>query len=219
MNAAPVSRRVRPAKAPLSREVVIETGLRILDTDGLAALTMRRVAQELDTGAASLYVYVAHRDDLMTGMLDHVLSTVTTPSGGDWRQRLTTLVENAIEALGRHEGLALHAFARIPATEHALGLIEHLLALLREGGLDPATATGAVDLIHRHITAEAAERAACNLAGGSEYITERFAELPAERYPTIVALRAQRPSSGDARARWALRALLDGIIATPVDAR
>ncbi|MBW0275088.1 TetR family transcriptional regulator [Nocardia sp. MH4] len=225
MNAAPVSRRARPAKAPLSREVVIETGLRILDTDGLAALTMRRVAQELDTGAASLYVYVANRDDLMTGMLDHVLSTVTTPTEGDWRQRLTAVVASAVEVLGRHEGLALVAFGRIPTTEHALGLIEQLLALLREGGLDPATATWAVDLIHLHITAEAAEQAAYNTQGGteSEYLAEigrRFAELPAERYPTIVALREQMlAGDGDARGRWALRAMLNGILATPVDAR
>ncbi|MFE3546344.1 TetR/AcrR family transcriptional regulator [Nocardia sp. NPDC059177] len=219
MNAAPVSRRARPAKAPLSREIVIEAGLRILDTDGLAALTMRRVAQELDTGAASLYVYVANRDDLMTGMLDQVLSTVAVPTEGDWRVRLTTLVETVIDALGRHEGLAMVAFGRIPTTGHALGVVEQVLALLREGGLDPATAAWAVDLIHLHITAEAA----C-AAGGTEpaYLTEitrRFAELPADRYPTLVALRAQLlDGDGEARARWALRALLNGILATPVPA-
>lgn len=224
MNAAPVSRRARPAKAPLSREVVIETGLRVLDTDGLAALTMRRVAQELDTGAASLYVYVANRDDLMTGMLDHVLATVTTPAGGDWRQRLTAVVESAVEVLGRHEGLALVALGRIPTTEHALGLIEQLLALLREGGLDPATASWAVDLIHLHITAAAAEQAAYDTKGGteSEYLADiarRFDELPAERYPTIVALRGPMlAGDGDTRARWALRAMLNGILATPVSA-
>ncbi|MFF2087121.1 TetR/AcrR family transcriptional regulator [Nocardia sp. NPDC058176] len=222
MNAAPVSRRARPAKAPLSRDIVIETGLRILDTEGLAALTMRRVAQELDTGAASLYVYVANRDDLMTGMLDHVLAGVPAPTGGDWRQRLTALVETTVDALARHEGLALVAFGRIPATEHALGLIEQLLALLREGGLDPATATWAVDLVHLHITAEAAEQAAYNTRGGAEAdhlaeISRRFAELPAERYPTIVALRSHMlEGDGDERARWALRTVLNGILATPV---
>ncbi|MGW6120161.1 GNAT family N-acetyltransferase [Nocardia sp. NPDC055165] len=181
MNAAPVSRRARPAKVPLSRELVIETGLRILDTEGAAALTMRRVAKELDTGAASLYVYLAHRDDLLTGMLDHVLSQVKAPAEGGWRTRVTQLVESAIEALGRHDGLALVAFGRFPTTEHALGLIEQLVALLRDGGLDPATSTWAVDLIYRHIAAESVQRTA-----------------------------------GDIRARWALRALLNGIIATPV---
>lgn len=180
MNAAPVSRRARPAKVPLSRDLVIETGLRILDTDGSAALTMRRVAKELDTGAASLYVYVANRDDLLNGMLDHVLSQVTVPAEGDWLARVTRLVESAIEALGRHDGLAVVAFVGFPATDHALGLREQLLALLREGGVDPATAAWAVDLIYRHIAAESVERA-----------------------------------GDDARARWALRALLNGIIATP----
>ncbi|WP_410874975.1 GNAT family N-acetyltransferase [Nocardia sp. A7] len=180
MNAAPVSRRARPAKVPLSRDLVIETGLRVLDTDGSAALTMRRVAKELDTGAASLYVYVAHRDDLLTGMLDHVLSQVTVPAEGDWRARMTRLVESAIEALGRHDGLALVASGRSPITEHALGLREQVLALLREGGVDRATAAWAVELIYRHIAAEAVERA-----------------------------------DGEARAHWSLRALLNGIIATP----
>lgn len=183
MNAAPVSRRARPAKAPLSRDLVIETGLRILDTSGAAALTMRRVAQELDTGAASLYVYVANRDDLLRGMLDHVLSHVPVPTEGNWRTRLTCLVEAAIEALGRHEGLALVAFERTPTTEHALVLIEQLLALLREGGLDPATAAWAIDRIYLHIAAEAA---------------------------------GQSVGDGAARARWALRALLNGFVATPV---
>ncbi len=181
MNAAPVSRRARPAKVPLSRDLVIETGLRVLDSEGSAALTMRRVAKELDTGAASLYVYVANRDDLLTGMLDHVLSQVTVSAEGDWRARVTRLVESAIEALGRHDGLALVAFGGFPATEHALGLREQLLALLREGGVDRATATWAVDLIYRHIAAESAERA-----------------------------------GGDARVGWALRTLLNGIVATPV---
>ncbi|MFD4462493.1 TetR/AcrR family transcriptional regulator [Nocardia sp. NPDC058480] len=219
MNAAPVSRRARPAKVPLSRDLVIETGLRVLDTDGSAALTMRRVAKELDTGAASLYVYVANRDDLLTGMLDHVLSQVPVPADGDWRTRVTQLVETSIDALGRHDGLALVAFGRFPTTEHALGLIEQLLCLLSEGGLDPATATWAVDLIYLHIAAEAAENSG---AGGAAYradVSRRLADLPA-RFPTMTAWQTHlRDGDGAARARWALRALLNGIVATPVGAR
>lgn len=57
----------------------MRTGLRILDRDGLDALTMRRVAKELDTGPASLYVYVANRDDLMAAMLDAALAQVPLP--------------------------------------------------------------------------------------------------------------------------------------------
>ncbi|MFD3747254.1 TetR/AcrR family transcriptional regulator [Nocardia sp. NPDC058633] len=218
MNAAPVSRRARPAKVPLSRDLVIETGLRILDTDGSTALTMRRVAKELDTGAASLYVYVANRDDLLTGMLDHVLSQVPVPTEGDWRARVTRLVETAIEALGRHDGLALVAFGRYPTTEHALTLIEELVTLLREGGLDPSTATWAADLIYLHIAAEAAENSGAPDSAHRADISRRSAEPPIHRFPIPLDRQTHR-SDGDARARWALRALLNGIVATPVDAR
>ncbi|WP_228002248.1 TetR/AcrR family transcriptional regulator [Nocardia australiensis] len=223
MSAAPVSRRARPAKAPLSRETIVETGLRILDAEGLAALTMRRVAQDLDTGAASLYVYVANRDDLMAAMLDQVLGTVPLPTGGTWRDRIITLVESVVAAMGRHEGLALVALGAKPTSPNALLLVERLLTLLEEGGLDARTNSWAVDLIYLHITARAAQQSVDNVEGGSEedYVAgiERIsARLPVEGDPSIVSMRDQvLGGGGDSREAWALRVLINGILATPVD--
>ncbi|WP_063053622.1 TetR/AcrR family transcriptional regulator [Nocardia arthritidis] len=220
MSAAAVSRRARPAKAPLSREVIVETGLRILDRDGAAALTMRRVAQDLDTGAASLYVYVANRDDLMTAMLDHVLGRVPEPAGASWRERLTALADAMVAAMSRHEGLALVALGVIPSSPNALRLMELMLGSLLGAGLDDRTASWAVDLLFLHITASAAEQSAHNTGGGTEQeylaaIERRFAELPADRYPTVVAMRdALLSGDGDARAAWAVQVLLNGILAT-----
>jgi len=54
-------------------DVVVAAGLAILQAEGLDAVTMRRVATELDTGAASLYVYVANRDAMLEAMLDAVI--------------------------------------------------------------------------------------------------------------------------------------------------
>lgn len=222
MSEAPVSRRARPAKAPLSREVIIETGLRILDQEGLAALTMRRVAQDLDTGAASLYVYVANRDDLMAAMLDHVLGTIEQPAGGSWRERLVALVQASVAAMSRHEGLAVVALGAIPTGTNALVLIDRLLALLAEGGVDERTNSWAVDLLFLYITAAAAEQSAYNTKGmrAEAHLAEvekRFAGLPADRYPMIVTMRESlMAGDGDARAQWALRVLIEGILATPV---
>ncbi|MFI6172585.1 TetR/AcrR family transcriptional regulator [Nocardia sp. NPDC051052] len=222
MNTAPVSRRARPAKAPLSRDVIIETGLRILDGDGLAALTMRRVAQELDTGAASLYVYVANRDDLMAAMLDHVLGTLEEPAGGTWRERLVALVDAAVAAMSRHEGLALVALGSIPTAPNTLLLMDRMLALFAEGGVDEMTNSWAVDLLFLHVTAAAAEQSAYNTKGmrAEEHLADvakRFAELPADRYPMIVGMRESLMiGDGDAREKWALRVLIEGILATPV---
>ena len=82
------STRDRPAKAPLSREAVVDAGLSVLRRAGLDAVTMRAVAAELDTGAASLYVYVANRDELLNQMFDAVASEVDLgpePDPACWR--------------------------------------------------------------------------------------------------------------------------------------
>ncbi|MEV8634393.1 TetR/AcrR family transcriptional regulator C-terminal domain-containing protein [Streptosporangium sp. NPDC051023] len=216
---APVSRRARPAKAPLSREVIVRTGLKVLDRDGLDALTMRRVGQELDTGAASLYVYVKNREDLMDAMLDTALADVPLPAEGPWQQQVEELVVSATEAMSRHEGLALVALGGIPSGEHALRILDRLLALLKDGGLDDMTAAWAVDLLYLYITAGAAEQGAYNTTDRTQgqhlADAERlYAELPADRYPMITALRGPLLSAGD-RERWGLQVLLNGILNTP----
>jgi len=221
----PISRRARPAKAPLTREVIVRTGLAVLDRDGMDALTMRKVAQELDTGAASLYVYVKNREDLLAAMLDEAFADVIGKvTGDDWRERLTSLVEISVDAMASHRGLALVALGGVPTGLNALLILDSTLALLKEGGLDDATASWAVDLLHLHITATAAEQSAHDEmaadgqteAGHLQQANDHFAALPPDRYPMIVSLREQLLSgSGDQRARWSLNVLLNGILSTP----
>src|SRR6185437_6867831 len=67
------SRRERPAKPALTRDGIVAAALGILREEGLGKVTMRRVAQELDTGHASLYVYVRDTGDLHAQVLDALL--------------------------------------------------------------------------------------------------------------------------------------------------
>src|SRR5271163_3439474 len=87
------STRDRPAKSPLSEGAVVDAALAILKSDGAEAVTMRRVAAALDTGAASLYVYVAGREGLQLAMLDRVTADVAleTPDPSRWREQLHAL--------------------------------------------------------------------------------------------------------------------------------
>src|SRR4051794_27846551 len=71
-----VSPRERPARPPLSREAVLEAGLHVLRTRGIEGVTMRAVAAEIETGPASLYVYVTNRKDLLDQMFDLVAGSV-----------------------------------------------------------------------------------------------------------------------------------------------
>src|SRR3954462_6075528 len=100
-DATPRSRRDRPAKPALSREAIIEAGLAIARTEGIDALTMRRLAQALDTGPASLYVYVANRDALWELLFDAALATVT-PEPTDptrWREQLHQLATRIVRMM------------------------------------------------------------------------------------------------------------------------
>ncbi|MFD8993508.1 TetR/AcrR family transcriptional regulator [Streptomyces abikoensis] len=219
MSTQPISRRTRPAKAPLSRDIIVRTGLEILDRDGLDALTMRRVAKELDTGPASLYVYVANRDDLMAAMLDEALTQVPLTSQGTWREQLQALATTAIEAMSRHEGLAAVALGAIPTSDNALLVLDRMLALLKQAGLDDTTAAWAVDLFWLHIAAAATEQSAYDARGSEEEATisaadRRYASLPTDRYPMITSLRQALFSPGD-RDTWGLNVLINGILHTP----
>jgi AcrR family transcriptional regulator len=132
-----VSRRTRPAKSPLSQEAIVATALDLLSREGMAGLSLRKVAAALDTGAASLYVYVANLDELHALVLDRVLGEVVTPpeQDGDWRYRLKATLRSYSEALYARPGLAQVALSTIPSGPNTVELTESLLDLLERGGV------------------------------------------------------------------------------------
>ena len=78
----PRSRRERPAKPALTREGIVAAAVAVLRAEGLRKVTMRRLAEELDTGPASLYVYVRNAAELHAAILDELLGTVGPVSSG-----------------------------------------------------------------------------------------------------------------------------------------
>ena len=229
--------RTRPAKAPLSRPAVVAAALRLIDEVGYAAVTMRRVAQALDTGPASLYVYVADRDDLMAEVYDLALAGIRLPgpADGDWRAQLELLVSRSIATLGSHDDIALVAITRVPTGPHALRILEATMTLLRAGGIDDNLCPWAADLLDQYVTSSALELAArlrdqraSTAAEGAAEATEEamseaagseldavYGDLPADIYPTIHALRPAMTTAGrnsHAYASWKLSVLIDGLL-------
>lgn len=110
-----ISRRNRPAKAPLSRKVIVSTALHILEGEGVSGLSLRRIAAALDTGAASLYVYVANLEELHALILDQALAAaqVTEARSLPWRERLKTFLRTYLNVLYNRQGLAQLALSTI----------------------------------------------------------------------------------------------------------
>ncbi len=222
--ARPRSTRDRPAKAPLSENAIIDAALAITQAEGLDAVTMRRVAAELDTGAASLYVYVRNRDELLRAMLDRVAGTVplVTPQPERWREQVHDLMRAFREALEAHPGMAGVLVGEPPASENALAAVENLLGLLFAGGIASQDASWAVDILMLIVTATAAEadvRRAAGYATDTSFddaiagIRDTFAGLPPKRFPLIVGHASELVAgTSDERFRFAVDTFLDGVV-------
>ena len=218
------STRDRPAKAPLSEDAVVDAALAILKSEGPEAVTMRRVAAALDTGAASLYVWVAGREGLLRAMLDRVTATIAleAPDPSRWRAQLHALLARTHRALVGHPGIAAMTLADPPTTDAVLLLTENMLGILLAGGLDPQDAAWACDIFVSLVTAAAREEDARHAAGrsgdddrrgGAGDLYATFAGLPPARFPLIAAHAAQMAAGdGGERFRFAIDVVTDGML-------
>ncbi|WP_329423820.1 GntR family transcriptional regulator [Streptosporangium sp. NBC_01495] len=102
--APPGPRRADIPKQTLNRGHVLRTAISIADLEGLDALSMRRLATELDVGAMSLYRHVASKDELVTQMVDEVFaeSELPTPGPEGWRAKLELVSRRQWELGRRH---------------------------------------------------------------------------------------------------------------------
>ena len=129
-------------KAPLSRERVLAAALSIADTEGLASLTMRRVAETLDCEPMSLYYYVADKKALLAALsrtiVGEILAATPAPPGGeavDWRDVVRDRCLGARQVMLRHPWAPhlLASQARVPPNIYAV--FEALVATMVEAGL------------------------------------------------------------------------------------
>lgn len=224
----PRSRRDRPAKPPLSREWIVDTALQILRTDGMAKVTVRRVAQQLDTGPASLYVYIANTAELHSALLDRLLADLPRTEDGDWSASVVQTLMDYSALLTTYPGLARSAMTIRPTGPNILRLVDHLLDLMITGGVPADRAAWGADLLILIATADAAEHGPSdgsdpNASSDDEdewqTVIEAARNADAETLPRL-AEHSDLIISGepDERQRWALRATLAGIAATPTNA-
>ncbi|MFI5775586.1 TetR/AcrR family transcriptional regulator [Nocardia sp. NPDC051570] len=217
------SRRERPAKPALSRAGIVAASVAVMRSEGLERLTMRRLAQELDTGAASLYVYFRNTAELHAAVLDELLGTVNlgpATDSGPWRERLVDILTSYIQVLFEHPSLARSALVARPSGENYLALLERLLAVLESGGIDRGRAAWAVDLLLQFATASAAEHGTRHEAPDTQEdwasSIQALQSVSPSRYPHLVAttddLFTGTPTE---RLTWMFEVLLNGILTAP----
>lgn len=127
-----------PAGPALSREALVDHALDLADREGLAAVSIRRIAQDFDVTPMALYWHVKNKDELLAAMGERLLDVIELPDlppdGG--LERLRPLLDRLARALARHPGSTQLAQTRILHSATGRRLAEQALAILAEAGFD-----------------------------------------------------------------------------------
>ena len=184
-------------REPLTRDAIVAAAVVILDREGLGALSMRKVADELNTGAASLYWHVRDKEEVLDLVLDAIAGNVALPEPDParWQEQLKEMARDSRRVLKEHRDAARLSMGRFPIGPNLLRVTEWLLAVLRAGGLPDRVAAFSAQLFFLYVGAFTFDETGSlpTTEDGEpdqmlEGMRSYFASLPAEVFPNLVAL-------------------------------
>ncbi|MDO5503967.1 MAG: TetR/AcrR family transcriptional regulator C-terminal domain-containing protein [Actinomycetia bacterium] len=144
------SPRAQRTRTPLDRDRIVAAAIEFADTEGLEALSMRRLAKALGFEVMSLYNHVANKDDLIEAMVDAACAEVNPPIQDDWRADLRVTAIDLHKALREHRWATHHWPWAFPGP-HRWRLAERLLTSLHGSGLSPDLADLGFHTIVNHV--------------------------------------------------------------------
>ncbi|MET8543392.1 TetR/AcrR family transcriptional regulator C-terminal domain-containing protein [Kitasatospora sp. NPDC004799] len=148
----PQRRREQPA---LSREQIVAEAFALLDSDGIEALSMRKLAARLNAGATSLYTHVANKDELLALVVDQIFGGLPQPAaeGSEvpevWRAKVMELAEGMRAAIMRHPWMVsvIGDVGMIYLGPNWMRLSETFLAVMETAGFDTGEANDAMSAV------------------------------------------------------------------------
>ena len=188
-------------RTPLSRERILDAAMAIVDAGGLAALSMRAVAQALGTGPASLYAHIADKEELLALLIERVAGDIALPEPDPehWQEQLKAMVRATHYGLLAHRDLARAGLAGTQLGEGALRFSDRMIEIMRSGGLPDRVVAYGCGLLPLYAVATAYEQALHADDDGARYaeeVREYLAALPADRFPNVAALAGLLASGG-----------------------
>ncbi|PRY56729.1 TetR/AcrR family transcriptional regulator [Glycomyces artemisiae] len=198
-----------------SRPEITAAALAVADRGGLDAVSMRNVAEELGTGAASLYRYVSGRDDLLDLMVDATAAGIELPEPtGNLVDDLVAVGEGLHGVMARHEWLPELVLTRPSLGPNAVAVLDHVLGLLADRPGDGRAKLEVYALLNAVVATFAMnERAAGNRARhAAAYLGHVAASGERPRITELLGDLAEPPGSAEERRTAALAKLLSGLV-------
>jgi AcrR family transcriptional regulator len=187
------------ARKSLSRTLVLETAVALVDHEGLAALSMRRLGQELGVEAMSLYHHVANKEALLDGMVDAVVGELNAevgPGGGpdaerDWAAALRSRILTARTVMLQHKWLPSVLETRTSISAALVAYYEGVLATLRAGGFSNDLAHHTMHALGSRALGFSQELFDPTRGGDASDTSEAEMTAMAEMFPHLTAMLAE----------------------------
>ncbi len=199
----------------LSRERVLSAAVAVVDREGLDALSMRRLGDELGVEAMSLYRYVANKAALLDGVVESILGEMPLlePEAAPWTERVKARARALRKTLRAHPN-ALALFATRPAvTPASMAHVESSLALFREAGFSIEDAIRAFQAVVGFTLGNTLSVFAP--LAPDERSSPAYESLDAGAFPTVLAAsKALAKWNVDREFDFGLDALVRGLAAT-----
>lgn len=205
-------------RTTLTRARVIDTAIELADREGIDAVSMRRLGQELGVEAMSLYTHVKGKDDLLAGMTDAVVAQVPVERvAGDWRNAVRAMI------LGARAGMLRHPWAArvIEASEQpgpaTIGYMDAVAAVLLEGGFSADLAHHALHVLGSRVLGFSQDLYD-DKGEVDPQVAAAYARELAKAYPSVGAIAIAASHEGglggcddDVEFLFALDLILDGL--------
>lgn len=204
--------------APLTRARVLDAAIDVADRDGIEAMSMRRLGQELGVEAMSLYTHVRSKDDLLDGVADALVARVPARQlDGAWQAALRATILDARAVLLGHPWAALVIEGRPAPGPATIAYMDRVAAILFAGGMDADLAHHALHVLGSRVLGFSQDLFD-DKTGGDPEDTAAVARELAVAFPSVAAIAFAASHEGglggcddDIEFAFGLDLILDGL--------
>jgi AcrR family transcriptional regulator len=199
--------RARAGQPALSREQIVRTAIELLDAEGPAGLSMRRLGTRLGAGATSLYWHVANKDELLEVAVDEIMGEVYAPESRDtsWRIGVSVLAHGMRSMVLRHPWVISLMGTKPTLGPNAMRLGERTIVMLTEAGFTGMEVAHVSSMINAHALGSATTQAA--MAAVVRRSGVPATELIEEMEPYLDAIGPEHPTYD----KWRKEHLFHGV--------
>lgn len=179
----------------ISRERVLAAAVSLADESGLAALTMRSLADALGVKPMSLYHHVANKEEILDGIVDVVFAEIELPTpGADWREEMRRRAHSARRVLAQHPWALALMETRTSPGPATLRHHDSMLGVLRAAGFSLAATAHAYAVLDAFVYGFALQEASLPFDGADSVAAvaaPMLASFPPDAYPHMVEFATQ----------------------------